>query len=172
MNSKVQIQKTSLNTYSTCQKTHTKHILNTSYKHIETYSKHKRLSAQWRTFSPQPLSHTLHSVTQSGWVAEWLRQPLWQGGWVAEWLRQPLWHGGSVAEWLRQSHQPMKWIKFLNISISKQDYIYNYIIFGIDGNLMYKHNPVNFNCHSYITSTDWLRTATYSTHFEAWPDIT
>ena len=28
----------------------------------------------------QPLSH---SVTQSGWVAEWLRQPLCQSGWVA-----------------------------------------------------------------------------------------
>ena len=69
------------------------------------------------------------SLWQSGWVAapatlaEWLSGwvPAWQSGWVAEWLHQPLWQSGCVAEWLRQSHQSMKWIKFLNVSISKQD---------------------------------------------------
>ena len=120
----------------------------------------------------------------SVWVAEWLLQPLWQSGWVAasatlaewlsgcsshsgrvaEWLHQPLWHSGWVAEWLRQSHQSMKWTdKVLNISISKQEYIYD-----IDSNLIYKHNRVNFNCHSYITSTDWLRTATYTLWTITW----
>ena len=86
-------------------------------------------------------------LSHSGRVAEWLLQPLWQrlwqNGWVAasvtlavwlsgcsshsgrvaEWLHQPLWQSVWVAEWLRQSHQSMKWIKFLNMSISKQDYM-------------------------------------------------
>ena len=72
-----------------------------------------RLNAQWRKFSPQPLSH---SATLSDWVAEWLVQPLWQGGWVAasvtlaEWLSGWVtdaqsgwvaeWLSGRVAEWL------------------------------------------------------------------------
>ena len=125
--------------------------------------------------APQPL-------WQSGWVAEWLLQPLWQSGWVAEclsgcsshsgrvaeWLRQPLWQSGWVAEWLRQSHQSMKWTDkvlkcFKHFNIQARVYIYD-----IDSNLIYKHNPVNFNCHSYITSTDWLRTATYTLWTITW----
>ena len=102
--------------------------------------------------------------SHSGGVAEW------QSGWVAapatlaEWLSGCISHSGTAAEWLRQSHQSMKWTdKVLNISISKQEYIYD-----IDSNLIYKHNRVNFNCHSYITSTDWLRTATYTLWTITW----
>ena len=90
-----------------------------------------RLNAQWRKFSPQPLSHSATlsdwvaaSVTQSGWVAEWLtdRVAEWLSGWVAgpatlaewlscwvaasatlaEWLSGCVSHSGRVAEWLRQ----------------------------------------------------------------------
>ena len=73
----------------------------------------------------------LQPLRQSGWVAEWLRRPLWQSGWaaapatLAEWLSGCISHSGTAAEWLRQSHQSMKWTdKVLNISISKQEYIY------------------------------------------------
>ena len=49
----------------------------------------------------QPLSQ---SAAQSGWVAEWLRQPLCQSGWVAEWLLQPICrrHSATLPEWLDQ----------------------------------------------------------------------
>ena len=40
---------------------------------------------------------------------------------------------------------------FKHFNILARLYIY---IYDIDSNLIYKHNPVNFNCHSYITSTD------------------
>ena len=82
--------------------------------------------------------HISHSATQplwqSGWVAEWLSGCSSHSGRVTEWLSGCSSHSGRMAEWLLQLHD-------------------------IDSNLIHKHNPVNFNCHSYITSTDWLRTA-------------
>ena len=48
----------------------------------------------------QPLSH---SVTQSGWVAEWLRQPLCQSGLVAQWLLQPICRSHSATQPLSHS---------------------------------------------------------------------
>ena len=77
-----------------------------------------RLNAQWRKFSPQPLSHSGRvtewlsgSSSHSGRVAEWLLQPLWAewlsgcssySGRVAEWLSGCSSHSGRVAEWLLQ----------------------------------------------------------------------
>ena len=75
----------------------------------------------------QPLSH-------SATLPEWPTQPLWL---------QPLWQSGWVAEWLRQSHRPMdKVFKHFNAQAR---------LYDIDSSLIYKHNPVNFNCHSYIS---------------------
>ena len=69
----------------------------------------ERAMAEIFTPATQPLSHSewlsgcsshsggVGSSRQSGWVAEWLLQPLWESGWVAEWLLQPLCQSGWVA---------------------------------------------------------------------------
>ena len=110
---------------------------------------------------------------QSGWVAEWLRQPLWQSAWVAEWLLQPLWQSGWVAASATLAERLSGWVAAAESSINEMDKVFKRVniqarFYDIDSNLIYKDNPVNFNCHSYITSTDWLRTATYTLWTKSW----
>ena len=69
--------------------------------------------------------HSTIDIIQWDWVAEWLRQPLWQSGWVVEWLSgcsiaiHPLRHSARVAgcshsaalpEWLEQPLRQSGWV--------------------------------------------------------------
>ena len=104
----------------------------------------ERAMADIFTPATQPLSRSARvagAATQSLRVAEWLSGCVSHSGRAAGWL------SGWVAA-AESSINEMD--KIPNISISKQDCIYD-----IDNNLIYKHNPVNFNGHSYIISTDW-----------------
>ena len=56
-----------------------------------------------------------------------------------------------MAEWLSgSSSQLAEWLSGCGRVIS-QSFNIQARLYDIDSNLIYKHNPVNFNCHSYIT---------------------
>ena len=137
----------------------------------------------------------LHPLWQSGWVAEWLLQPLWQSGWVAApatlaewlsgWVAAPAtlaWlHSATLAEWLSGWVAPPAtpaerlsgWVAAAESSAKEMDNVFKHFniqarLYDIDSNLIYKHNPANFNCHSYITFNVWLRTATYTIWTTTW----
>ena len=99
----------------------------------------------------------------SGWglaapatLAEWLLQLLWQSGWVAERLLQPLWQSGWVAPPATLAERLSGWVAAAESSANEFDKVFKQFnvqarLYDSDSNLIYKHNPVNFNCHSYIT---------------------
>ena len=130
-------------------------------------SSHSARVAEWLL---QPLCQSGLSAWVPATLAEWLLQQLWESGWVAapatlaEWLSGSSSHSGRAAEWLWQSHQPMKWITFLNVF---KHFNIQARLYDIDSNLIYKHNLVNSNCHSYITF-NVLRTATYTLWTITW----
>ena len=117
----------------------------------------------------------LQPLCQSGWVAapatawlmgwvagDWLLQPLWQSGCssysgrVAEWLLQPLWQSGWVAPPATLAERLSGWVAAAESSANEFDKVFKHFnvqarLYDSDSNLIYKHNPVNFNCHSYIT---------------------
>ena len=98
-----------------------------------------------------------------GWVAgDWLLQPLWQSGCssysgrVAEWLLQPLWQSGWVAPPATLAELLSGWVAAAESSANEFDKVFKHFnvqarLYDSDSNLIYKHIPVNFNCHSYIT---------------------
>ena len=103
------------------------------------------------------------TVWLMGWVAgDWLLQPLWQSGCssysgrVAEWLLQPLWQSGWVAPPATLAERLSGWVAAAESSANEFDKVFKHFnvqarLYDSDSNLIYKHNPVNFNCRSYIT---------------------
>ena len=132
-----------------------------TYIHINTYIYiYIYLSTDWARNGGN--FHPSHSATQplcqSGWRSHSATQPL---STLPEWLEQPLSHPATLPERLSG------WVAAAESSINEMDKVFKNFniqarLYDIDSNLIYKQKQVNFNCHSYITSTDWLRTATYT----------
>ena len=93
----------------------------------------------------------------SGWVVEWLLQLLWQSGWVAAPATLAEWLSGWVAPPATVAERLSGWVAAAESSANEMDKVFKHLniqarLYDIDSNLIYKHNPVGFNCHSYITN--------------------
>ena len=111
--------------------------------------------------------------SHSGRVAEWLLQLLWQSGWVADPATLAEWLSGWVATPATVAERLSGWVAAAESSANEMDKVFKHFniqtrLYDIDSNLIYKHKPVNFNCHSYITFNVWLRTATYTIWTTTW----
>ena len=121
---------------------------------------HPATLAEWLSgwvAAPATLAEWLSGwSSHSGRVAEWLLQLLWQSGWVADPATLAEWLSGWVAPPATLAERLSGWVAAAESSANEMDKVFKHFniqarLYDIDSNLIYKHNPVNFNCHSYIT---------------------
>ena len=126
-------------------------------------------STNTSTFPRRRLRRTrTKKATPSGFRCQWLLQPL--SGWVPEWLESgSSSHSGRVAGWLLQPLWQRGWVAAAESSANEMDKGFKHFnnqarLYDIDSNLIYKHNPLNFNCHGYITFNVLIKNS--HIHFE------